>query len=151
MCGAFSLWWRCPCAQISFLLLMVGDRDRDISGNVTTLMCAVILLRAWEDESYIGTNEWTVNLTFSPKVWTNCSWTAVDSLLGCFCGDATHSWWLTFHMSRAGPNAIMDLSRSCLYCSGVSELMRLISSLQTLPQFVPFIAYDSVDAGGLQI
>lgn len=86
------LWWRFLCALILFLLLVVGDWNRDISGNMsTTLMCGVILLGACYDVSYVGTNEWTVNVTFSPEIRTNCSWIAVNSVLGCFCGDATHS------------------------------------------------------------
>lgn len=142
MYRGYGLWWRCPCALILFLLLVVDDWSRDISGNVTkALVCGVILLQACDDESCIGTNDWTVNATFSPKIRTNCCWIAVNSLLGVFCGDATHSWWLTFQMSVAGRNAITNLGTDSFYSLGVSPLMLRSSSLQT---FAPVFSFYSV-------
>lgn len=105
-----------------------------------SLMCGVTLLRARDDDSDIGTNDWTVNITFSQETSTNCSWIAVSSILGCFCRDATHSWWLTFQMSVAGWNAITNLSRESFYSSGVSMLMLRIPSLKTFSHISCFLA-----------
>lgn len=48
----YGLWWRYPCALTLFLLLVVGDWNRAISGNVTTkFVRGVILLRAFDHHS----------------------------------------------------------------------------------------------------